>query len=268
MHLCCRQIELTISSLDFWDLGLYQFNSSSSCRSSNIAIAVSALCTLLSADGLLGAMISVSVAFSQTPVYTAGPQMWGWCIRWCVSASQLLGQYHKALVLEACRCKFRVTTLIWGRYMLPKTIYVACMVHHRHPPNWIYEGNVFRPFHTLRELSTYIPTKHCWNILIGGRDMPRKRNGSLGGGILIPIPILISVFFRGPSCVWSYTISRKLHDMRLSFNLHCQRHNDTVLSWGRGHGPCMYQRVGLWPLRCAIFAHSHVILTQVLRVGA
>jgi len=33
---------------------------------------------------------------------------------------------------------------------------------------------VVRPFHTLRELITYAPTKFHENILIGGRDMPQN----------------------------------------------------------------------------------------------
>jgi len=49
----------------------------------------------------------------------------------------------------------------------------------------------------------YIPTKYRENIFIGGRDMPPKRNSKRvsGGGILLPVAILTSVIFRGPSCV-------------------------------------------------------------------
>jgi len=58
--------------------------------------------------------------------------------------------------------------------------YVVCVVHGRQLPNWIFKGNTFRPFHASRELITYIPTKFRKNILIGGRDMPPKRNSKWG----------------------------------------------------------------------------------------
>jgi len=64
----------------------------------------------------------------------------------------------------------------------------------RRLPNWIFEGNACRPFHTLGELMTYIPAKFRENILIGGRDMPQY--GPSGGGILLPVP-----FWQVPSFV-------------------------------------------------------------------
>jgi len=54
--------------------------------------------------------------------------------------------------------------------------YVVCVVHDHHPPNWIFEEIVFGPLHTFGEPTVYIPTKFHENLLIGGRDMPRKRN--------------------------------------------------------------------------------------------
>jgi len=67
-----------------------------------------------------------------------------------------------------------------------------CVVHNRHPPNWIFEGNVFRPFHTLDEPITYIPTKFPEYILIGEEICPQNeiRNGPFGGEILLSVPIL------------------------------------------------------------------------------
>jgi len=46
----------------------------------------------------------------------------------------------------------------------------------RRLPNWIFEGNVFRPFNTSRELITYIPTKCRKKYFDRGKDIPRKRN--------------------------------------------------------------------------------------------
>jgi len=80
------------------------------------------------------------------------------------------------------------------------------MVHGRPPPNWNFEGIIFGPFHTFEEpISTYPPNfvKISWSG--GGRytPLPQKkiRNGFSCGGILLPVPILTSVIFRGPSCV-------------------------------------------------------------------
>jgi len=82
-----------------------------------------------------------------------------------------------------------------------------------------WRKRVFRPLRTLRELITYMLTKFRENILIGGRDCPENeiQNWPFGGRILLPVSILTSVIFRGPSCVWSYKISRKSLNARLSY---------------------------------------------------
>jgi len=46
-------------------------------------------------------------------------------------------------------------------------------------PKLDFRRNRVRPFHTLRELITCISTKFRENILIGGIDMPPKRNSNL-----------------------------------------------------------------------------------------
>jgi len=126
---------------------------------------------------------------------------------------------------------------------LPLCWYVACMEHCLHQPNWIFEGNVFRPFRTLRKLITYISAKFCENILIGGRDMPPKRNSKralwwrnstsgsnfdkchLSGTFLYMILQNFKKITQRAAEL--YAIQLFLY---VPLNLHCQRHNDTVPS--------------------------------------
>jgi len=55
-----------------------------------------------------------------------------------------------------------------------------CVAHGRHPPNWIFEGSMFRPFHTLREFIAYIPTKFREYIMIGGQRYALKTKFETG----------------------------------------------------------------------------------------
>jgi len=134
--------------------------------------------------------------------------------------------------------------IFWGRYTLSRRQYIACMVNCRHLSNWILEGNVFRQFHTLRELITYIPTEIRENILIGGRDMPQKRNlkraiwrRTADSGFNFHKRHLSETFLHmilqnfkeiAQHAAELYAIPLFLY---LPLNLHCQRHNDTVPSW-------------------------------------
>jgi len=82
----------------------------------------------------------------------------------------------------------------------------------RRTPNWIFEGNMFGQFYTLREpIITYIPTKFRENILIGAEICYQNitRNGFSSGGILLPVLTMTTVILRGLSNVSLYKISRK-----------------------------------------------------------
>jgi len=106
-------------------------------------------------------------------------------------------------------------------FQMPKRQYVACMVHCHCLPNWIFEGNMYRPFHTLRKLHTH---QILWKYLDQWQRHATKTKFEIcvwsyktDGRILLMAPILTSVIFRGPSCVWSYKISRKSLNVRLSY---------------------------------------------------
>jgi len=49
------------------------------------------------------------------------------------------------------------------------------MVYGRRPPNWIFEGIVFEPFHILGERATYLPIIFRKNILIGVEICPKTK---------------------------------------------------------------------------------------------
>jgi len=52
------------------------------------------------------ALISVSIAFSQTPAYAARPQIWGKYIAWCACLCPgFAGTKFYCLVTEAHRCE-------------------------------------------------------------------------------------------------------------------------------------------------------------------
>jgi len=59
-----------------------------------------------------------------------------------------------------------------------------------------FEENVFRPFHTLRELITYIPTEFRESYLDWGAEIRPKTKWAPRW-----FTILTSVIFWGPSCV-------------------------------------------------------------------
>jgi len=119
--------------------------------------------------------------------------------------------------------------------------YVAYVVHGCCPPNWIFKGIVFGPFHTFGEPIVYIPTKFCENILIRGRDMPQKRNSKwtfwrrnsssafnfdkchLSGTFLCMIRQNFTKITQLTAEL--YVVQLFLY---LPLNLHCQRYNGTV----------------------------------------
>jgi len=66
------------------------------------------------------------------------------------------------IVVKKCDLVDNVTIDLW---------YVVCVVHGRRPPNFVFEGIIFGPFYTLRELITYVSTKYRENNLMEGRDI-------------------------------------------------------------------------------------------------
>jgi len=109
------------------------------------------------------------------------------------------------------------------------------------------------PFHTLRELIAYMPTKFRENILIGGRDMPPKRNSKralwrrnstfgfsydkchLSGTFLYMILLNFKKIAQRAA---------ELYAIQLFLYLHCQRHHDTVPSCRQTGGPNPPTRMG------------------------
>jgi len=116
--------------------------------------------------------------------------------------------------------------------------------HCRRLPNWTFDEIVLdESTHLGSPLSKYAPNfvKISWS---GAEIRPQNeiRNWPSGGRIiLLPVPILTSVIFSGPSYVWGCKNFKKidqraaeLHRIQLflylHLNLHCQRHNHTVPS--------------------------------------
>jgi len=118
---------------------------------------------------------------------------------------------------------------------------------------------MFRPFHTLRELITYIPTKFRENILSWGRHVPPKRalwrqNSTSGSNFdechfsRTFLCMILQKIFKLLGTRWVLCDSTFLC---LPLNPRCQRHNDTVPSCRPSIAAALLVLKGeKWPIMC------------------